>query len=72
MTANFKSAARKRAGAHRSEMAARMHAERNACAVWRACLGCGQPFTSDGIHNRLCGNCHRWTRSVSPFDKYMI
>ncbi|MEI2806209.1 MAG: hypothetical protein V9G18_09785 [Albidovulum sp.] len=25
----------------------------------RACLCCGQEFTSEGIHNRLCGYCRR-------------
>ena len=50
MTANAQTVVWKRADAHRSEMAARMHAERDACAVWRACLGCGRPFTKDGIH----------------------
>ena len=72
MTANSKTAARKRAGAYRSEIAARKRAERDACAVWRACLGCARPFPSEGIHNRLCGSCRRSTRSVGALDEYAL
>ncbi len=67
MTANSKTAARKR-----SDSAARKRAERDACAVWRPCLGCGQPFPSEGIHNRLCGGCRRSTRSVGALDEYAL
>ena len=72
MTANSKIAARKRAGARRSESAAWKRAERDACAVWRACLGCGRPFPSEGIHNRLCGGCRNAARSVGSFDEYAL
>ncbi len=72
MTANSKTAARKRAGARRSESAARKRAERDACAVWRACLGCGLRFPSEGIHNRLCSRCRRSTLSVGVFDEYVL
>ncbi len=72
MTANSKTAARKRADVHRSESAARKRAERDACVIWRPCLGCGQPFPSEGIHNRLCGSCRRSTRSVGALDEYML
>jgi hypothetical protein len=72
MTANSKTAARERADVHRSEMAARKRAERDACAVRRSCLGCGRPFPSEGIHNRLCGSCRRSTRSVGALDEYML
>ena len=67
MTANSKTAARKR-----SESAARKRAERDACAVWRPGLGCGQPFPSEGIHNRLCDSCRRSTRRVGAVDEYML
>ncbi len=72
MTANSKTATRKRAGARRSESAARKRAERDACAVWRACLGCGLPFPSEGIHNRLCSRCHRSTHKVGTVDAYAL
>ena len=26
-------------------------------ATQRKCLGCGRPFLSDGIHNRMCHSC---------------
>ncbi len=71
MTANSKTVVRKRADAHRSEMAARKRAERDACAVWRACLGCARPFPSEGNHNRLCGSCRRWTRRIGSYDEYV-
>ena len=67
MTANSRTAARKR-----SESAARKRAERDAYTVWRPCLGCGQPFPSEGIHNRLCGRCRRSTRDVGAFDAYAL
>ncbi len=72
MTTNSKTAARMRAGRRRSEAAARKRAERDACAVWRACLGCGRPFPSEGSHNRLCGTCRRSARNVGSFDEYML
>ena len=72
MTANLKKATRKRADLHRSEAAARKRAERDACAVWRACLGCGRLFPSEGSHNRLCGTCRRSARNVGSFDEYML
>ncbi len=72
MTANSKTSTRKRADRYRSETAARKRAERDACAVWRACLGCGRPFPSEGIHNRLCGGCRRSTLSVGVFDEYVL
>lgn len=72
MTANSKTTARKRADRHRSEIAARKRAERDACAVWRPCLGCGRLFPSEGIHNRLCGSCRRSTRGVGALDEYML
>ncbi len=72
MTANSKTAARKRADARRSESEARKRAERDACAVWRACLHCGRPFPSEGIYNRLCGGCRRSTLSVGVFDEYVL
>ncbi len=73
MTTNSKTAARKRAAWHRSETMARKRAERDACAVWRACLGCGLPFPSEGIHNRLCSKCHhRSTHSVGAVDAYKL
>ncbi len=69
MTTNSKTGVRKRVDRHRSETAARKRAERDACAVWRPCLGCGRRFLSEGIHNRLCSRCHRSTRSVGAFDE---
>ena len=72
MTANSKTAARKRGALFRSEIAARKRAERDACAVWRPCLCCGRPFPSEGIHNRLCGGCRRSTLSVGVFDEYVL
>ncbi len=72
MPNNSEAAARKRADVHRSESAARKRAERDACAVLRPCLGCGQPFPSEGIHNRLCGSCRRSTRNVGTFDAYAL
>ena len=26
---------------------------------FRACMSCRRPFESEGIHNRLCGQCKR-------------
>ncbi len=72
MTTNSKTAARKRAGARRSESAARKRAERDACAVWRACLDCGRRFPSEGVHNRLCAAYRRSARNVGSFDEYML
>ncbi len=72
MTTNSKVAARKRAGAYRSEIAARKRAERDACAVWRACLGCARSFPSEGIHNRLCRRCRNAARSVGALDEYAL
>ncbi len=72
MTTNSKTAARARGGRHRSETAARKRAERDACAVWRACLGCGRLFPSEGSHNRLCAACRRSARNVGSFDEYML
>ena len=72
MTANSKTATRKRADRCRSETAARKRAERDACAVWRACLDCGRRFPSEGVHNRLCGTCRRAARSVGSFDEYVL
>ena len=50
MTANSKTATRKRADRYRAETAARKRAERDACTVWRSCLGCGLSFPSEGVH----------------------
>ena len=72
MTTNSKTAARMRAAQHHSETMARKRAERDACAVWRPCLGCGRRFLSEGIHNRLCGGCRRSTLSVGVFDEYVL
>ncbi len=72
MTTNSKTAVRKRADRHRSEDAARKRAERDACSVWRACLCCGEPFPSEGIHNRLCRRCRNAARNVGSFDEYML
>ncbi len=63
MTTNSKTAARKCA-----ETWAQKRAER----VWRACLGCGRRFLSEGIHNRLCIRCHRSTRNVGAFDVHAL
>ncbi len=46
MTTNSKTAARMRAARHRSETMARKRAERDACAVWRPCLGCAGAVSS--------------------------
>ncbi len=72
MTANLKTAARKRAGRRRSEAAARKRAERDACAVWRACLGCGRLFPSEGVHNRLCAACRRSARNFGAADEHVL
>ena len=72
MTANSKTAARKRGALFRSEIAARKCAERDACSVWLACLCCGDPFPSEGIHNRLCRRCRNAARSVGSFDEYVL
>ncbi len=72
MTANLKTAARKRADLHRSETAARKRAERDACAVWRACLGCGRLFPSEGVHNRLCAACRRSARNFGAVDEHVL
>ncbi len=72
MTTNSKTAVRNRADRHRSETAARQRAERDACAVWRPCLRCGEPFPSEGVHNRLCSRCHRSTRCVGAFDEHAL
>ncbi len=72
MTTNSKTAARKHADLHRSETAARKRAERDACAVWRACLGCGRLFPSEGVHNRLCGTCRRSARNFSAVDEHVL
>ncbi len=67
MTTNSKTAARKRA-----ETAARKRAERDACAVWRACLGCGRRFPSEGSHNRLCAACHHSARNFGAVDEHVL
>ncbi len=72
MTANSKTATRKRADLYRSETAARKRAERDACTVWRSCLGCGLRFPSEGVHNRLCSRCHRSERYVGSFEEYIL
>ena len=72
MTTNSKTAARKRADRRCSESAARKRAERDACAVWRACLGCGRLFPSEGVHTRLCGTCRRSARNVGSFDEHVL
>ncbi len=72
MTANSKTATRKLADRYRSETAARKRAERDACTVWRSCLGCGLRFPSEGVHNRLCSRCHRSKRYIGPFDEYIL
>ena len=35
----------------------------------RDCLGCGKPFDSEGVHNRMCGGCrHRaQDETAAPF-----
>ncbi len=72
MTANSKTATRKRAYQYRSETAARKRAERDACTVWRSCLGCGLRFPSEGVHNRLCSRCRRSGRNIGSFDEYIL
>ncbi len=72
MTANSKTATRKRADLYRSETAARKRAERDACTVWRSCLGCGLRFPSEGVHNRLCSRCRRSERYIGPFDEHNL
>ena len=72
MTANSKTATRKRAGLYRSETAARKRAERDACTVWRSCLDCGLSFPSEGVHNRLCSRCRNATRYIGSFDEYIL
>ncbi len=72
MTTNSETAARARAGRRRSEAAPRKRAERDACAVWRACLGCGRSFPSEGVHNRLCAVYHRSARNVGSFDEHVL
>ena len=72
MTANSKTATRKRADRNRSETAARKRAERDACIVWRSCLGCGLRFPSEGVHNRLCSRCRRSGRYIGSFDEYIL
>lgn len=32
--------------------------------ILRPCLKCGNPFESEGPHNRLCGNCRHETDTV--------
>ena len=66
MTANSKTAMRKRADLYRSETAARKRAERDACIIWRSCLGCGLRFPSEGVHNRLCSRCWILKSSATP------
>ncbi len=72
MITNSKTAARKRAGRRCSETAARKRAERDACAVWRACLGCGRLFPSEGVHNRLCATCRRSARNFGAVDEHVL
>ena len=72
MTANSKTATRKRADLYRSETAARKRAERDASIVWRFCLGCGLRFPSEGVHNRLCSRCRNATRYIGSFDEYIL
>ena len=72
MTANSKTATRKRADRYRAETAARKRAERDACTVWRSCLDCGLSFPSEGVHNRLCSRCRNATRYIGSFDEYIL
>ena len=72
MTANSKTATRKRADLYRSETAARKRAERDACTVWRSCLDCGLSFPSEGVHNRPCSRCRNATRYIGSFDEYIL
>ncbi len=72
MTTNSKTAVRNRAARRHSETAARQRAERDACAVWRPCLRCGEPCPSEGVHNRLCGRCRNSARSVGAFDEHAL
>ena len=72
MTANSKTAARKRADRNRSEITARKRAERDASIVWRFCLGCGLRFPSEGVHNRLCRRCRNAERYIGSFDEYIL
>ncbi len=72
MTTNSETAARARADLRRSETAARKRAERDACAVWRACLGCGWLFPSEGSHNRLCAACRRSARNFGAVDEHVL
>ncbi len=72
MTANSKTATRKRADLYRSVTAARKRAERDACTVWRSCLDCGLRFPSEGIHNRLCRRCRNAERYIGSFDEYIL
>ena len=72
MTDNPETAARECADRRRSEFAARKRAERDAGAVWRACLGCGQIFPSRGVHNRLCDTCRRAACRIGLPDEYAL
>ncbi len=72
MTANSKTATRKRAYQDRSETATRKRAERDACTVYRLCLGCGLRFPSEGVHNRLCSRCRNAARNIGSFDEYIL
>jgi len=72
MTTNSKTAALKRADVYRSESAARKRAERDACTLWRSCLGCGLRFPSEGVHNRLCRRCRNAERYIGSFDEYIL
>lgn len=37
----------------------------------RNCLGCQRPFQSEGKHNRICGNCHRYSEHTD-FDQRFV
>ncbi len=66
MPVDYQAAAQKRARTLRQRQAAKRLAER-LTKTRRLCLRCGQPFASEGAHNRLCEICRR-TAGVGPFD----
>lgn len=36
--------------------------------VDRPCLCCGETFSSEGAHNRMCAACRRLSSTTTPFD----
>lgn len=37
---------------------------RRAKCKTRPCITCGQPFLSEGAHNRMCKGCRTWASDV--------